>query len=263
MANGDAAQAEGITLVPSSSPSAGGPGKVRMGYDQMNRILDIIVAWGLKPLTALSIARGGTGATTAAAARTGLDVPGWTDVAPPGTATASGIARFSALGRLQSVAPASGSDVATKGWVEGLGVPTSGTNLTLSGHLYVPNSVAATSGYTVAYINVDGRLSRGASSERYKKFISDADPISLGDIFPDFKRFQMKQGDGSWKWGYIAERLAENPDTQPFVIYASAPDSEGNTVATTTPESIDFVMLLMAQVAQLNARVLELEAGMP
>ena len=43
MANGDIAAGAGITLVPPSSTGEGTPGKVQMGYDQMNRILDTIV----------------------------------------------------------------------------------------------------------------------------------------------------------------------------------------------------------------------------
>ncbi|WP_144797692.1 hypothetical protein [Microbacterium paludicola] len=120
------------------------------------------------------------------------------------------------------------------------------------GNVYVPNSSPATSGYTVAYINSDGRLSRGASSERYKKYLSEIDPASLGDIWPNLTRYQMRQGDGAWKYGYIAERLAEHPDLEPFVVYAA---HGGESV----PDSIDFIALLIAQNAQLNQRVKALE----
>ena len=126
-----------------------------------------------------------------------------------------------------------------------VGSTTVGGNAVVNGHVYTPNSTPATSGYTVAYINSDGRLARGASSERYKKYISDIDPAALGDIWPDLTRYQMRHGDGAWKYGYIAERLAEHPDQQPFVVYA---DQDGTLV----PESIDFIALLMAQNAQLH-----------
>lgn len=259
MANGDAAAAEGIPLVPSSSPSPGGPGKVRMGYDQMNRILDVIVAWGLKPATALGISRGGTGATTAAAARTALDVPSWSNVAPPGNVFNNQIARFSSAGRLQVVTPATSSDVATKGYVDAMPTPTSGTNLTLSGHLYVPNAVAAASGYVVAYINGDGRLSKGASSRRFKKNIGEAP--GQGDLFAvPLSEFEMKDGDGVRILGYIAEDLAESPDLARFVVWETAPDGQGGLARTGNAESIDFIQLLLAQVAQLADRVKELEA---
>lgn len=117
------------------------------------------------------------------------------------------------------------------------------------GHILVPAAQPATSNYAVAYINVDGRLSKGASSERYKKYISTIDPASLGDIWPALQRFQMRQGDvGAWKYGYIAERLHEHPEQQPFVVYAEV---EGEWV----PDSIDFIGLLLAQSAQLHQAV--------
>lgn len=122
-------------------------------------------------------------------------------------------------------------------------------NLGMDGsHIFIPASTAATESYTVAYVNGDGRLSRGASSERYKKFISEIDPATLGDIWPNLVRYQMRAGDGSWKYGYIAERLAEHPDQEPFVVYS---EFDGDQL----PESIDFIALLMAQNAQLHQAV--------
>jgi hypothetical protein len=128
-------------------------------------------------------------------------------------------------------------------------------NLTTSGgaHFFAPNAVAAVSGYTIAYINVDGRISKGASTERVKKYISAIDPLSLGDLFTDLYRYQMRSGDGSWRYGDIAERLAENPATEPFVIYETAPDGEGGFISTGRPESVDFIMLQGARIAQLHA----------
>lgn len=117
---------------------------------------------------------------------------------------------------------------------------------TMTGQLYLPNSFAASSGYTVAYINSDGRVSRGASSERYK-FISAIDPDTLGDIFPEFHRFKMRAdgiapADNTWRYGYIAEHLI-GTDAEPFVVVIDG-----------QVESIDFIGLLLAQVAQLHQR---------
>lgn len=124
----------------------------------------------------------------------------------------------------------------------------SGNIFLSAGHVYVPAATPATSGWQVAYINSDGRLARGSSSERYKKYISEIDPASLGDIFPTLSRFQMRGGDGTWTYGYIAERLAEHDDQRPFVVYA---DHDGELV----PDSIDFIPLLMAQNAQLHQAI--------
>ncbi len=103
------------------------------------------------------------------------------------------------------------------------------------------------SGYTIAYIDGDGQVSKGASSERYKEDIQPLDPAALGDIWPVLHSYRMAGGDGSARIGYIAERLAENPpDTAPpFVVYA---DINGETL----PDSIDFIGLLIAQNAQLH-----------
>lgn len=128
-------------------------------------------------------------------------------------------------------------------------------NARLTDHLYVPAASAATSGYSVAYLNSDGRLSRGASAEKYKKYISAVDPAGLGDIWPEFVRYQMRSGDGSWKYGYIADRMAEHPDQAPFVVYAFAPDGNGELTQTDEVESIDFIALLLAQNAQLHQAV--------
>lgn len=146
---------------------------------------------------------------------------------------------------------------------ENIGAATAifGGDVHVGGHVYVANSSPAISGYTIAYINgPDGRLSRGASSIRYKDHLGDPDPGALGDIWPTWREFAMKDGDGTPLLGYFAEDLADNFDQARFVVYAIAPDGDGNMVATDVPESIDFIQLLLAQCAQLNARVAELEA---
>lgn len=135
-------------------------------------------------------------------------------------------------------------------------------NLTMGGHVYVPNATAVSSGYVSAWINSDGRLGKSASSERFKKYISDQDPYGMGDLFPQLKRFQLKGGDGSWRYGYIAERLAEVPDQERFVVYESEVDENGKATAKLDengqpiPESIDFFGMLIAQTAQLHQRAL-------
>lgn len=140
--------------------------------------------------------------------------------------------------------------------------------LYVSDHAFFTSLSAATSSYTVAYINGDGRLSKGASSVRFKKFISDVNPIALGNLFPSFKRFQMRSGDGVWRYGYTAEDIAANPDTEQFAVYERVIEEDGtaahlkrDAAGNPIPESIDFIGLLLAQVAQLNARIEELEAG--
>jgi hypothetical protein len=152
--------------------------------------------------------------------------------------------------------PKSYVDAAVDGvidWAEADLVHVSGD--TMTGQLYLPNSVAATDGYTICYINSNGRVSRGASSERFKKYISDVDPASLGDLFQPLKRWQMKQGDGVWHYGNTAEQLAAHPDTEPFVVYENVSDPEAR-----VPLSIDFISMHAAMLAQLHAEVAALRA---
>lgn len=138
---------------------------------------------------------------------------------------------------------------------------------TMTGDLFLPNATAAVSGYVVAYWDGTGRISKGASSARFKEQIAQVDPLALGDLFSaPLSTFVMRGDKGrTERVGYIAEDMDRNPETRRFVVYERAVeyddagqsigsslvrDGEGNPV----PESIDFVALLLAQVAQLNAR---------
>ncbi|MGP6171982.1 hypothetical protein ACTU6V_12340 [Microbacterium sp. A204] len=263
MATGDDALADGMDLVP-------GTALANTIDTEINKTRDYIVqrlASKIAALWPLPINRGGTGKTTVAEARAALGVWANSGATAPNTTPSLGWngarLQYEIPGYVGAVNLANLSDISGGSYL-----PLSGG--TVTGHIYVPNSVAATDGYTVAYINSDGRVSRGASSERYKKYISEIDPATLGDIWPNLVKYQMRQGDGSWKYGYIAERLAENPDQQPFVIYQTAPVLDENADTTTrpaldadgnpVPESIDFIALIMAQNAQLHTELVALRA---
>lgn len=242
MAIGDDALADGMDIVPGTADR-------RNGYEEINKTRDYIVqriTAKLGALWPLPINKGGTGATDAAGALAALGAWRNSGAVEAGKSPLLGWngtrIQYEIPGYVGPVNLANLSDVGS-GYL-----PLTGG--TLSGHLYLPASVPADSGYTVAYINSDGRVSRGASSERYKKYISEIDPAELGDIWPDLSRFQMRGGDGEWKYGYIAERLDESDDQRAFVVY----NAEGQ------PDSIDFIALLMAQNAQLHQRVSALEA---
>lgn len=214
---------------------------------------------------AVPVANGGTGGTTAAVARSNLGI------------IASNVPTIGSNVQLDIDALAAQVTAANNN--ANARVAKSGD--TMSGHLYLPSSVAATSGYTVAYINGDGRVSRGASSARYKDDITPIQPDALGDIFPELVTFIMKDDQGrTVRVGHIAETLQASPDQERFVVHAREPileavlDDEGNVIVhrvvgsqrvkdedgNPVPESIDFISLLLAQTAQLHARIAELEA---
>lgn len=246
MANGADAVAAGMDILTGNEDR-------RNGWDEINKSRDYIAQ---RTSAVTPVAKGGTGANTASGARTNLDVYSKEETsAAVNTRVINLSAGTNAIqlqwigGRVRMIIDASNvGDIATVGEVSGKLDTAGGTitgGLTVNGDLRAPFAAPATSGYAVAYLNADGRLSRGASSERYKKYISEIDPASLGDIFPDLHRFQMRHGDGSWKYGWIAERLAEDSDTEPFVVY----NLEG------APDSIDFIALLIAQNAQLHQQL--------
>lgn len=202
------------------------------------------------------IVRGGTGATTAAAARTALGIP--TSAAQVGAA-ADGIGTglvFTSPGfnRLSFAAPgvSGGAELALLYQLSNY-VAKAGD--TMTGDLYLPNSSPASSGWTNAYIDGSGRVCRGASALKYKKFVSAVDPMKQGNLFPQLVRYQMRNNpaipdkvDGAWVLGHVADHMADDPDLDRFVVRI---DGE--------VEAIHTEQLLLAQTAQLNARVVMLE----
>jgi hypothetical protein len=259
MAIGDDALNAGMEIVDGNSTLA------NTLDDEVNKTRDYIAQ---RTSAVTPVSKGGTGAGTAEAARANLGIP---EIAPGNTAEGNKLPTYNAGGQLTSFPPSLGAHVATKAYVDSRPAspwgdngstvsPNGNRNIAATGHFtttggsfYSPAAYQATSSYTVAYIDGDGRLAKGASSERYKKFVSEIDPATLGDIWPDLVRYQMRNGDGSWKYGYIAERLDESDDLRPFVVYADLGTGP-------IPDSIDFIALLMAQNAQLNERLSALES---
>lgn len=247
MANGDAAAAAGMDVVPPT-------GKVNKGYDEINKTRDYIAQ---RTSTVVPIAKGGTGATTAAQARTNLAVPAAADI------------RSDKIPRPDSSTVEQGLNAT---W-ENANARVSKAGDTITGHLFLPNAFAASSSYVVAYINGDGRVSRGSSSARFKTDIVPIDPAALGDLFPQLHSFVMKDDPGRMtRYGYIAEHLDDSDELRPFVVYQREIDTDGDGNVTGShlardthgkpiPESIDFIALLLTQVAQLQQRVVELEAN--
>jgi hypothetical protein len=121
---------------------------------------------------------------------------------------------------------------------------------TAQNHIYTPAASPATTNYAVAYLNGDGRLSRGASSRRFKTAIRNA-RIAAGSLFrPRLREYRMKGAtDGEFHVGLIAEELAEHEATARFVVY----DTKGR------PDAIDSIGLLLAMAYETDARLRKLE----
>ena len=66
-------------------------------------------------------------------------------------------------------------------------------NLNMTGQVFIPNGFAAVSGYTIAYINVDGRLCVGASAARFKQDFQPvhADPLIAGIYAANLLHFRL------------------------------------------------------------------------
>lgn len=244
MAIGDDATAAGIPLVASTD-------EVRKGYEQHNETRDIIAQ---RTNAVTPVTKGGTGSTTPSAARTALGIVA--SNIPTNAGNVQSDLQYLSDFKLTRSSAQYNSDFAARDSAIADRVAKSGD--TMSGQLFLPNSFAASASWTVAYINGDGRVCRGSSSLRYKKFVSEQDPLELGNIFPKFNRFQMRAdgltpAENKWRYGPIAEEMAAEPDQEPFVVYR---DVDGEVV----PESVDFIGLLIAQNAQLHARLTVLEA---
>lgn len=223
MATGDDALAAGMALVQGTDDR-------RNGWQEDNLTRDYI-AQRTHPVQPVSA--GGTGATTAAGARTALDVYQRKETIRNRYPDSNQIVLYWNGARVCAVIDA--TDIGPIGAVFNGG--------TVTGDILLPNSWPAASSYTVAYINGDGRIARGASSARYKDDIRAVDPADLGDLWPVLQSFVMTgDEDRTERIGYIAEHLDAHPDQARFVVY----DSEGR------PDSIDFIALLIAQNAQLH-----------
>ena len=256
MANGDDAVAAGMDKLLGTADR-------RLGYDEINKTRDYIAQ---KTSAVLPITKGGTGQTTASAARTALGLP---EIGQGDFAQANRIPVYNGTSQLTTADPVLNGHAASAGWVQAFTFSKAviqaaldtkvaqGQDVTF-GQIYTPNSFAASSNWSNAYINGDGRVCRGASSLRYKKYVSAWDPQDLGDVFPTFHRFQMRAdgnipAEGKWRYGYIAERMAENPDTEPFVNYR---EIDGEVL----PDSVNQEGLAIVQISQLHQRALDAEA---
>ncbi len=95
-----------------------------------------------------------------------------------GNVTATGAVSGSSVSSSSTVTAATDVHSATSSTT---GTATIGGNANVAGDVFVPNSFAAVTGYTVGYINGDGRLSKGASAARFKQDFEPVDNAPLAE----------------------------------------------------------------------------------
>jgi len=290
MANGDDAAAAGMDVVP-------GTADIRDSYDEHNKTRDYIAQ---RTSTVTPIAKGGTGATTAAAARANLGAQadlgytpvrryggnviqhGWTgdQVVTQVDSTTFYLLRRDFPADVSQLTTWGGTINSVGGTIETAGGPisTSGGPLTAgdisSGTAY--NRNVSGGGVRALYVAADGRIGISTSSERYKSVIGAAqtDPLAvlalrpvmyhmldeLAKRDPTSPTFVSEDYHVSTYVGLIAEELHEAGLWQ-CVFY----DEEGR------PEGIHYELFSLAvltavqyvweQHQALDARVAALEAA--
>lgn len=226
MAVGDDATSAGIALVP-------GTGKASDLDYYINLLADEVAR---RTMATLSIARGGTGATTKEGALANLGVPA---ISAPGIATANGVAVFGPNKRLQVQDPELPSDAATKYWtdntilyhrnqlqqnIDGVAGTANAAKSTADDASGKANDAKAGRLSSDAYNRViggnrratwtgeNGDLGYAASSQRYKKFIRPEDVSDEQILTLSLVSYQWKVAvidSDHREMGLIAERLVE------------------------------------------------------
>src|SRR5690606_23793059 len=105
MANGDAAAAAGMDVLTGNEDR-------RLGYDEINKTRDYIAD---RTSEVTPIAKGGTGATTAAAARINLGIP---EIAPPNSAEPGELPIYNSGAQLTTATPTLPGHAASKQYVD-------------------------------------------------------------------------------------------------------------------------------------------------
>ncbi|WP_341935510.1 tail fiber domain-containing protein [Microbacterium sp. LWO14-1.2] len=248
------ALAAGIALVP-------GTGFASDLDEYINRLADEVAR---RTMATLSVAKGGTGATTAAAARANLGVV----LAALGSVEVGKVVSYDAAGRIPSNSPSGPADVATKGYVDAFwnAATLYLNNVVVQGQLYTPAATPVTAGYVAAYINNDGRVGKSPSARRFKKDISDH-AYSVRDLLGiRLRTYRLRAAVFGEGWedapvevGVIAEELIDAGLSE-FVHFDANGEPETVHYERLALVAIGALQELATTVADLTARVEALEA---
>jgi hypothetical protein len=227
---------EGDDALAGGLPVMDGTEDRRDGWLSINKTRDLIVA----ALTAAKAYADGL-----------MSAVSWGSISGTPTYVAAGASQSAARGVIDAAASSHGHSAAaiTGGDFPGAAYGFAG-DIFVADDIFMYGGTVATSGWTVMYMDASGRISVGASSQRYKEAIRSAG--ELGDLFAaPLREYRMKDGDGTDRVGYIAEELL-GTDMERFVVYGPADRKvQGSPLVV---QSIDFIALLMAQNAQLHER---------
>lgn len=260
---GDAALAAGMELVP-----GGGLARDLDKYDNQTR--DYVAQFGIRPGTTLPLARGGHGATNAAAARSNLGLGSAAVFDAHQSPEGSSIPRRWSNASLTGPMPTSPGEYAPKRYVDEAVAGVDLSTVTQSAAAAQGTANAARNGemFTAVYDRVvagqrrsawvqsDGLIGYAPSSERYKKSIRPEDVSDEQLLALQFVSFQWRAAvavDDHREMGLIAEAMEAAG-----LAWACFYDSNGQV------EGINYEMVSLAilpAVQRLLGRVAALERG--
>lgn len=251
MANGDAAVAAGMDVVPATADR-------RLGYDEINKTRDYLAA---RTNAVTPVDKGGTGATSAATARANLGITAST--VPSNGSNVQGDLN-AIVGELGTLKGRTYDQLVSGGYRLGInpnvgGAPGWATDQPfVSGPLYSPhayNNPVTVGTYYALYIQPDGRLGRTPSAAKYKHDIEDYEGSVLG--LRPVTYVLNDDPEGTVRLGIIAD---EADLIEPLLVQRDGEEIEGFSYELLAVALLGDLRRLSAAHEQLQGDVLRLAA---